>query len=547
MSDLDAFLHKPGFARLWPLVLQKYVSLGRVAGRVSLSDVTAEEREALAGLLALNLHGQTRVTISLPEVDRALQDSRFAVSLEECLTQLYPDDLTPARAVKAAEAERYHRFVEWAQSLADDTRLEEWMRAMGNPLRRPLGYRTFLRCFQEDYDPATGTSQSVAHALAALERQMRQSGVGTAEHEGEGQLGVGQLGANQGQSSESHTDASYASASQASESRASESSESRPGIRLPILAAEVMGDPHGLDTNALAGRLFLWGMLHAQQADGGTMQQSELEVGVAARLQRDRDDTSTGEQDSESGIDLSSESIRSVYERFGVTLDDISSTVYVAGWPGLSITPIALTLFTVSSLDLGILPASGGEHSVGIPRVVFAVENPSIFGAIIDSARATQRPLPHPIMCPSGQPSIAALRLCDAVCEAGGIIYYSGDMDVKGLQIAENLALRCHGQLRPWRMSAPDYLEGLRDDSPCLSETELRQLTSRLLPWEIADEPSRDLGETTANGSLYAAHSALSTEEEPLCLRAEMLRCGRKVFQENLAAKLIADYWNFSG
>ncbi len=536
MTDLDAFLHKPGFARLWSLVVQKYVSLGRVAGRVSLSDITAEEREALAGLLALNLHGQTRVTISLPDVDRALQASRFATSLEKCLTQLYPNDLTPTRAVKAAEAERYNKFVEWAKSVVADPRLQDWITAMANPLRRPLGYRTFLRCYQEDYDPATGISKSVAHALAALERQMRQSGVGAVD-----------------QPWASGADASEAAGNSHAAIRLfieSQACESQPVIRLPILAAEVMGDPHGLDANTLAGRLFLWGMLHVQHADERNVQsklEADLEPDAGNGSEPDLEGTPTGEEDSEPSVDLSSESIRSVYDQFGVTLDDISSTVYVAGWPGLSIAPIALTLFTISSFEFGSAPATVGKNRVAVPHTIFAVENPSIFGAIIDSANAKQQPLPHPIICPSGQPSIAALRLCDAVCEAGGIIYYSGDMDVKGLQIAESLALRCRGLLRPWRMSAADYLGGLRSDSPLLSESELRQLTRRPLPWETAQELTCILGETTENPKLHASHSDVSTEEGTSCLRTQMLRSRRKVFQENLAAELIADYWNTSG
>lgn len=480
MADIDAYLQKHGFFRLWQLVQQKYVSLGRVAGRVLLQSVTEEEREAIAGLLAVNLHGYTDVSVSLQDLDRALRASGFEVSLEECLARLYPNDLTPIRDQKTAEAERYRQFVHWASSIVDNEVLKTWIEAMGAPGGQPYGYRTFLRCYREDCDRETGMSTPVANALVALNRRLK---------------------------------------------------ESATTVRLPILAAQVTGNPHGLDADTLAGRLFQWGLMGVQQirASDPTIHYADVNANEIA----------SSEQDPDSDIVLSAAFIRDLYADFGVVLDDISSIVYVAGWQGLSEAPVALTLFTIASLEHDGKLALCARESVETPKVVFVVENPSVLGAIVDSATALQRRLPHPIVCVSGQPSIAAFRLLDVVWRAGGTIYYSGDMDVKGLQIAEALALRYDQRLLPWRMSSNDYVDGLLENSPTLTKDELRQLTTRPLPWEVQadhhDESSPKL-EAVDGGTVKQGQSRF--------LRLQMLHSGRKVFQENLVSQLIADYWN---
>lgn len=63
-----------------------------------------------------------------------------------------------------------------------------------------------------------------------------------------------------------------------------------------------------------------------------------------------------------------------------------------------------------------------------------------------------QAPSGIPIVCISGQPSVAVLRLLDMAVAAGATIRYSGDFDVKGLQMAISLRKRYGDAWAAWRI-----------------------------------------------------------------------------------------------
>ena len=74
-----------------------------------------------------------------------------------------------------------------------------------------------------------------------------------------------------------------------------------------------------------------------------------------------------------------------------------------------------------------------------------------------------------PLICTSGQPSVAALRLLDLLAAEETELFYSGDFDGKGLSIVSQLYGRYPKLLKPWHMTPDDY-DLCRSDVP-LSET----------------------------------------------------------------------------
>jgi uncharacterized protein (TIGR02679 family) len=92
--------------------------------------------------------------------------------------------------------------------------------------------------------------------------------------------------------------------------------------------------------------------------------------------------------------------------------------------------------------------------------VGYACENP----AVLRRAAAELGPRSAPLLCTEGQPSTAFHQLAGLVGRmAGGGLRYHGDFDWPGVAIA-SAVIRRHGA-RPWRMTADDYLAGVRADA----------------------------------------------------------------------------------
>lgn len=203
--------------------------------------------------------------------------------------------------------------------------------------------------------------------------------------------------------------------------------------QLPIFAAKISGDPHFLDRDCPWGRLFYYGLL-AYLKDPGE--------------EEPFDDGKT-----------SSYRIRKQYEQAGILLDALSSQVLVID-PNES-SSYAITLDGIERFRERWEDSKTDrydDHFSFINRTmavkhIFVSENPSVCEALARRIGKTDRPVPA-ILCTSGQPSVAALQLLDFFADHGVMIHYSGDLDVKGLEIAISLEKRFGPNWRPWGMTA---------------------------------------------------------------------------------------------
>jgi len=202
-------------------------------------------------------------------------------------------------------------------------------------------------------------------------------------------------------------------------------------IRLAVLSAQATSDPHALDSGTLCGKLFLYLLSF----------RSSLTFPENAE-QRD-----------------------SLYYENGILCDSISSLVTQVGLV-LDVETVehpAYRLFRqrgeISTLSLAALSGLSGVHSPS--GRAYIVENEMVFAQLCDQASRFHSPL----ICTSGQPSVAALRLLDLLAADGTKLFYSGDFDGKGLSIAAQLCARYPRLLSPWHMSPEDY-DLCRSDVP---------------------------------------------------------------------------------
>jgi uncharacterized protein (TIGR02679 family) len=239
-------------------------------------------------------------------------------------------------------------------------------------------------------------------------------------------------------------------------------------VLLPALAANVTGDTKALNHGTLLSTLVL------------------RALSVKTGMGRPR---TAGER-------------RELWEAGDVVADDLASRVLVlnlraegvglaewlAGAARRGI-PFYVTLHQLMTFPLTIRGA-----------VVYVCENP----AVLRHATAELGAESASLLCTEGRPSAAFHQLADAVVGGGGELRYHGDFDWPGLAIASSV-MRRHGA-KPWRLSARDYLAGIR---------------------------------------LHAEHVLLSGTPQPTPwdpeLSKAMFATGRVLFEESVANDLIGD------
>lgn len=103
-------------------------------------------------------------------------------------------------------------------------------------------------------------------------------------------------------------------------------------------------------------------------------------------------------------------------------------------------------------------------------NVVYIVENEMVFLHLIENARKRDISL----LCTSGQLRVAAFQLLDLLVKNDVVIYYSGDLDPEGMDIADRLWQRYGDMVHMWRMDVEDYSKAISQE--LLSKQQLSKL-----------------------------------------------------------------------
>jgi uncharacterized protein (TIGR02679 family) len=228
-----------------------------------------------------------------------------------------------------------------------------------------------------------------------------------------------------------------------------------PGIdkpqRLAVFSNETSGDPHRLDPNQPAGRLLLLALHDLSDTSSIAPPQSRAEE---VRL----------------------------YTSVGLLIDTISSHVAVFNLGGATcLDGTRDPLLQVADRRVLLLPLRqllAWSSVFPATTITYVIENPQVFEEIIASIPVENSSSTY--ICTAGWPSVAALTLLDMLLAASvsNQCYYSGDFDLKGLQIAAYLLARYPGRCHPWHLDPHAYSEALRTDGVRAHVTELAQLNT---------------------------------------------------------------------
>ncbi|QJC50411.1 DUF2399 domain-containing protein [Paenibacillus albicereus] len=470
----DYFL-RPGMSRFLEAAWKRYEGLGRVGGKAVVRELTPEECDALNGFFGMYLRPGQEAGFRLELFESELLQSPFACTLAELHERLYEEPL-----LSRADRELVRRQSWQALFMATERRLQAegqdipkhisqwWARVRAGD---GAGYRTLKELWGRGEALA---SEALLHATLAWRR-------------------LGWL-----------------------------DGETIKPIRKPVLAAEVSGNPHALDLNQPAGRLFFQALLSVSYP--GEIKDVPDRAAETGQPSRGADDFDADALDTESDLsrevlrNLDTLAAREVYRRWGVLDDDFSSYVHVfysgrhqGRWAPRG---EVWTLAQVESMS-------------ELPPVteLYVVENPAVYASLIESSapvygegqdgpRSGAAPM---LLCTSGPASAAALRLLDLYVRSGrlqGSIHYSGDYDGKGIAMA-NVLWRRHGAcFSPWRFDSETYgtaVQGMIAGGLSFSLEECRQLMKLRAEWQPA-------------------------------LSAKLLEGKRKLFQEELLPLLEADW-----
>lgn len=197
------------------------------------------------------------------------------------------------------------------------------------------------------------------------------------------------------------------------------------GVPLPVFADTVLTDPHALDDGTRCANL------------------------VVRALCAIFDVPAPGDAPSR----------RALWEQAGVTDDELSSTVLVAGLRPRGNNTVAQILRLCAdngdAAALTLRQLRGAELKTEVPVWVF--ENPSVLALALSRFG---RGCP-PLVCTSGWPNSAGVLLLRKLDTE---LRYHGDFDGEGLCIAANIVART-GAL-PWRMTSADYLAAVGTGPP---------------------------------------------------------------------------------
>ena len=401
-----------GLTRLLERMREKYIEVGDVGGQVILADGTTNERRELASFLGkAPFQGET-LKVRLRDVDAALRRSGFACTLPDVLRAFRSQPpLITRKEQRAIHATHQTDFRDALQSIIshveEDTQAYLWLTQGQHGIE--WLYARNKNSSKDEQEQQLSVIQRVVHALNTLP------------------------------------------------------SAEQPE-RLALFAQRISGDPHALDTNTSAGRLFLLAL-------------SDL-TNIGKMVYQEND-----EHDEDAPLP-SQDRIQEVrlYAKVGIRVDTISSYVTVFHlFEAIDHKGRVDALAYAGRNRVLLLPLRqivAWQAIVPAQHTLYVCENPQVFEEIVEQQRG-EGTLPT-MVCTSGWPSVAALLLLDMLLaqSADNVLYYSGDFDIKGLQIAAYLMARYPGRCHLWRFDSDAYAVALQHGGVTAPANELALLNT---------------------------------------------------------------------
>ena len=144
------FRNHKGFHRLLCGIRDKYISLARCGGTVTLVNPTSAEKSDLEGFFGRNYASNKTITISAERFQKQLSETRFSkVTLEELLEAYFEETLESKGAAKEREEQEWNAFLDEIHISFVNTFSGNWLQNTREQKSDSAAY-TFLKQFYKE-------------------------------------------------------------------------------------------------------------------------------------------------------------------------------------------------------------------------------------------------------------------------------------------------------------------------------------------------------------------------------------------------------------
>ena len=387
---VEYFKSNHGFDRMIKKMKEKYISFEReLPGTITIDNPSNEEKEALSGFMKKDYRKNKSILVNLKKFQKRLDETRFSgVSIKEILEKYYGREIISNKEQKKRDITNFEQFI---NEIKTQCKCRKTVDTIDKILSKNADIlRIIKKEFSKDKE---NLRRELKKAINALENLPDEK------------------------------------------------------ISLPVFAARVNADPHSLDRNSLAGRIFL--KLLVMKDDLEDLKQEHISY---------------------------TEEIAEIYYINNILIDEMSNMVlqrnlvgYIKnivneGWQAFSKCheAIQVTLYNLSKIDE--IKASKNKCLV--------VENPGVFANILQDETLKD----IPIVCTYGQVKLAGIILLEKLVKSNVKLFYSGDIDPEGMQIADKLKQRFKENISLIGFEKETYLHNMSNVS--LNDTRLKKLDS---------------------------------------------------------------------
>lgn len=362
------FKENSGYKRIMTELKNKWLSYGKIAGSIIISNPEENEIKAITELLGKRMENN-KIKFKVSEFEKALKESNFSeVDFLELLEGYFQENLIPKKQkIETAQKNKIQFFENIKIKLQNSGEYNE----ISRKLFEKIVYEKSSLYQEKDNVNNKKVENMIIFSLRAVNYLIK----------------------------------------------------TNEKIKLAILSAQITSNPHYFDRGTTEGNFFLSLLFFLNDLDYLKDSEKIFEVYYKSNIEIDSISSFTAAF----GIELyTSSGIHKAYEEFIKNSED----------------------YLISLSNLKKIVRADCKR-----KKVFVIENQMIFSYLCECFKNKEVAL----LCTSGQPKTASLILIDMLCQSNCTLYYSGDIDPEGIEIADKLIKRGNGKIIPWHFSLDDY------------------------------------------------------------------------------------------
>ena len=168
--DVRFFKMNPGYGRIFKAILERYRSLGRIGGRVTLNNLTLEEREVISNHLRIDMSNKQQVNFAVRDFEDSLSITRFAeFTLEEILAAYFDTELISKKEEISVLKRERSTFFEALVEHYKNSIAGQWLQAILS--KEATGVNKVFQLYEREPQKLLRDIETVAQALHLLEKR----------------------------------------------------------------------------------------------------------------------------------------------------------------------------------------------------------------------------------------------------------------------------------------------------------------------------------------------------------------------------------------